>query len=225
VAPSESESAGGETTDPYRRELVVGAIVVGWSVLTALMMAAFPGPTSLDRWGFAAVARSARSTTLIHITELGKPAVLIVGALLAALVAVGRDRPRALSCVTGPLVTVLLVEYVFKPLVGRHFEGVLSYPSGSVADIAALATVWTLAVPRRVRPVVGAIGALAILSMTVAVIGLRWHYPTDAVGGAVLGVGTVLLVDGILHHPRISRQRWAHTGPLRRPHASESGPA
>ena len=37
--------------------------------------------------------------------------------------------------------------------------------------------------------------------MVVAVIGLRWHYPTDAVAGAVLGVGAVLLVDGVAHLP------------------------
>jgi membrane-associated phospholipid phosphatase len=31
--------------------------------------------------------------------------------------------------------------------------------------------------------------------MLVAVIALRWHYPTDALAGVVLGVGVVLIVD------------------------------
>jgi membrane-associated phospholipid phosphatase len=192
---------------------VAGAVLVGVSVAAALVVAAHPGPTRLDRWGFDAVAHSAGSALLIRITDLGDPAVLVGGSILAALVVVGRDRARALACVAGPLLAAVLVELVFKPLVGRHFEGVLSYPSGSVADIAALATAWAVAVPPRVRPAVVGVGAVAAVAMAVAVTGLRWHYPTDALGGAVLGVGTVLLVDGMLHHPRVGgRLRPVHRG-------------
>jgi hypothetical protein len=102
--------------------------------------------------------------------------VLGLGASAAALVVVGRDRRRAVACLAGLVVVALLVEYTFKPLVGRRFEGVLSYPSGNVADLAAVAAAWA-----------------------VAVIGLRWHYPSDALAGAVLGVGTLLLIDGAFH--------------------------
>jgi hypothetical protein len=35
--------------------------------------------------------------------------------------------------------------------------------------------------------------------MTMSVVSLAWHYTSDALAGAVCGVGTVLLVDGILH--------------------------
>jgi membrane-associated phospholipid phosphatase len=44
-----------------------------------------------------------------------------------------------------------------------------------------------------------ALGAVVVSLMIVSVIGLRWHYPTDALAGAVLGVGTVLTVDGLVH--------------------------
>ena len=79
------------------------------------------------------------------------------------------------------------------------YLGVLSYPSGNVADVAAVVTALALAVPRPARPVVVVAGAVAVGMMTVAVVGLRWHYPTDALAGAVLGVGTVLTVDGAVH--------------------------
>ena len=68
-----------------------------------------------------------------------------------------------------------------------------------MADLAAVVTAWAVAVPRRFRPVVVVVGAVLVGLMVVAVIGLRWHYPTDALAGAVLGVGTVLLVDGAAH--------------------------
>jgi membrane-associated phospholipid phosphatase len=30
---------------------------------------------------------------------------------------------------------------------------------------------------------------------------LRWHYPTDALGGIGVGLGSVLVVDGLAHIP------------------------
>jgi membrane-associated phospholipid phosphatase len=38
--------------------------------------------------------------------------------------------------------------------------------------------------------------------MVLSVIGLRWHYPSDALAGVVLGVGMLLLIDGTVHLPR-----------------------
>jgi undecaprenyl-diphosphatase len=183
------------------------------SVVAAVAIAVHPGPNALDRWGFRAVPHAPGSVVLVRITDIGSPVVLIAGALLAA-VAVRRDRMRAVACLVGPLLAAVLVEYSFKPLVGRHFEGVLSYPSGSTADVAALATAWALAAPRRARPAVIAVGALVTVAMGVAVIGLRWHYPSDALGGAVLGVGAVILVDGVLHLPQV-RHRSRTAAPAR----------
>jgi membrane-associated phospholipid phosphatase len=172
--------------------------MVAVSIVAAVAMAVHPGPNALDRWGFRAVPHAPGSVVLVRITDIGSPVVLIAGALLAAVVA-RHDRMRAVACLIGPLLAVVLVEYSFKPLVGRHFEGVLSYPSGTTANVAALATAWVLAVPRRARAAVIAAGALVTVAMSVAVTGLRWHYPSDALGGVVLGIGTVVLVDGVLH--------------------------
>jgi len=46
--------------------------------------------------------------------------------------------------------------------------------------------------------------------MVVSVIGLRWHYPSDALAGAVLGVGVVLLADGLAHRDPTHRHRFSH---------------
>ncbi len=173
-------------------------ILLGWSVVAAAAVSIHPGANALDRWGFDVLAKS-NSGALIRITDFGSAPALVVGTVIAALMVVRRDRWRAASCVAGPLLAALLVEYVLKPVVGRHYQGVLSYPSGNVTDVAAVATAWAVAAPRRIRPVVIAVAAAAVALMAVAVVGLRWHYPSDALAGAVLGVGVVLALDGFVH--------------------------
>ena len=189
-----------------RGELIAGAVLVGWSAAAAIVIALRPGPNTLDRWGFDWLAKSPDSALYLHTTDLGAAAVLAAGSVLAALVVVRRDRWRALACVAGPLGAALLVEYVIKPTVGRRYLGVLSFPSGNVTDVASLSTAWAVAVPARIRPFVVAVGVVVTAMMAIAVTGLRWHYPSDALAGAVLGAGTVLLVDGLLHLPAVTRQ-------------------
>jgi membrane-associated phospholipid phosphatase len=173
-------------------------------VIAALIIRVHPGRNALDRWGFSTIAKSPQSALFIHGTQLGSPVALVIGCLLAAAVAFPRDRWRAAACILGPLATAVVVEVVAKPLIGRRYQEVLSYPSGNVADVAALATAWVIAVPRWLRAIVIIIAAAVIVLITASVIGLRWHYPTDALGGAVLGVGMVLTVDGLVHLRRPS---------------------
>jgi membrane-associated phospholipid phosphatase len=184
---------------------MAGVLLVGTTILGALVVAIHQGPNPVDRWGFSAIARNPDSAILIHISKLGDPLVLVLGTLGAALLAFRRDRILALACLIGPVLAALLVELALKPLVGRRFEGVLSFPSGNVVAVATVAAAWILAVPRRVRPLAVVIGVLSTGAMAVAVTGLRWHYPTDALAGALFGTGVVFLVDGVLHLPDVGR--------------------
>jgi membrane-associated phospholipid phosphatase len=68
--------------------------------------------------------------------------------------------------------------------------------------LAALATGLTLVMPVKVRFPVALLGLLAIGGTGAAVIVLRWHYPTDALGGVAVGVGSVLVVVALLLLPR-----------------------
>ena len=142
------------------------------------------------------------------MTRFGTWPALAVGSVSAATVArfTGRrDRWRALACLLGPPAAAVLDQFVIKPLVGRLFQGELSFASGSVTVIAALGTAWVLAVPRRFRVAAAVVGSLGVAIMIVAVIALRWHYPTDALAGIVLGVGVVLVVDSAAHSLRERR--------------------
>jgi membrane-associated phospholipid phosphatase len=178
--------------------------VAGFILIAAVLVAGFafwrfPAASAVDNWGFSTVARAPHSSVLLGLSRLGSVPALACGSLLAALVAVTRDRRTALACLGGPVVAALLVEWVLKPMVGRRYLDVLSFPSGTVTVVSSLAAAWALAVPRWIRwPVIG-IGTVVVVLAIVSVVGLRWHYPTDALAGALLGAGVVLVLDGVLH--------------------------
>jgi len=182
-----------------RAELVAGGLLVGWTLLASLAVRTDRAPNMLDRFGFAHLPLAPHSALWLRMTDLGSLPVLVGGSLLAAVVVVGRDHRRALACLCAPSIAAALVNWVLKPEVGRHFFGVLSFPSGSMTVVAAVATAWTLAVPARFRWVAAVAGSTAVALTGVAVVAVRWHYPSDALAGVACGVGVVLLVDGLLH--------------------------
>lgn len=182
-----------------RAELITGGVLVGWTLLASLAVRADRAPNMLDRFGFGHLPVAPHSAFWLRITDLGSFPALVGGSLLAAVVVVGRDHRRALACLCAPSIAAALVNWVLKPEVGRYYLGVLSFPSGSMTVVAAVATAWTLAVPARLRWVVALAGAAAVALTGIAVVAVRWHYPSDALVGATCGVGVVLLVDGLLH--------------------------
>jgi membrane-associated phospholipid phosphatase len=174
-------------------------VLVIWTVVAALVVRRYPGPNALDNWGFSLVGPSLHSSFSIRVTELGSIPVLAGGSILAALAVVGRDHRRAVACLIGPPLATLLAQWILKPLVARYYLQVLTFPSGTITVVASLAAAWALAVPGWLRWAVVGIGIAAVALASVAVLALRWHYPSDVLAGAAFGVGMVLVVDGVLH--------------------------
>jgi membrane-associated phospholipid phosphatase len=187
---------------------MAGAVLLIATLLAGAAFHRFPGPTALDRLGFSLLPHVKHSVVLTRVTDLGNLPVLIIGTATAALVAFWWDRRRALACLLGPPLAAVLADWALKPLVGRLYLEVLTFPSGSVTAIAAVSTAWVLAVPGWPRWVVGALGVGAVAAVSVAVVALRWHYPTDAAAGAAFGIGVVLLIDGVLHSSTLRRSHF-----------------
>lgn len=134
------------------------------------------------------------------------PAVALSGALVIACLLAGRLNGALLAAAAVPAAAGLN-DGLLKHVVHRTYLGVLSYPSGHTATMFALAatvTVLLLAPPQgtrtRIVRVLLSAGACALGGLVaVGVIGLRWHYFTDTVAGAAVGIGTVcglaLLLD------------------------------
>jgi membrane-associated phospholipid phosphatase len=184
-------------------ELGLGAALLGLTALAGLVFVHRPWPNRLDVWGYRVLPATADSRWAHDFASLGSLTVLVVGVLVVFAIGLFRDWVRAIACASAPVIAVLIVQDVAKPLVGRHLGmgGASSFPSGTVAAVAALATAFTLVMPALLRPVVAVAGTLATVGASAAVIVLRWHYPTDALGGIGVGIGAVLVMDALLHVP------------------------
>lgn len=127
---------------------------------------------------------------------------------------------------------------LFKPLVHRTYLGVLTYPSGHTATVFALAA--TVAVLLLIPPQRAKAGTLRVLIagaawvlggvVAIGVIGLRWHYFTDTVAGAAVGIGTVCGLALLLDLPAARRwlARVSHEMPAtqeRRSHVAQTSTA
>jgi len=123
---------------------------------------------------------------------IGMTAVLVLVCVLRR-----RYRGAALLVIAIPAASVI-AERLLKPLVGRTALGFLSFPSGHATGTFALATAITVLLagaPRVSRAVrlAAAVIAFAVASVVAAaMIALGFHYFTDAIGGAAVGIGTVL---------------------------------
>jgi membrane-associated phospholipid phosphatase len=133
-------------------------------------------------------------------------AAIVVGCLLG-----GRLNGALLALAAVPVASGL-AEGLVKPLVHRTDLGAVSYPSGHTTAMFALAG--TLAVllvrapPGRARALRVLIPAAACVLggvVAVALIGLRWHYFTDTVAGAAVGIGTVCGLALLLDLPACRR--------------------
>jgi undecaprenyl-diphosphatase len=144
------------------------------------------------------------------------PALVLSLAMAVACLAARRLNGVVLA-LTAVFVATRFDEWLLKPLFHRTYLGWLSYPSGhttSVVSIIACYVVLFLLPPRvpktRAWLPAGLVVLLALLVVTaLGVIGLRWHYFTDVVGGAAVGVAAVcalcLLLDGAWRWLGLSR--------------------
>jgi membrane-associated phospholipid phosphatase len=144
-----------------------------------------------------------RPGTLELISRLGNlPAMAVMTGVLALACLAVRRLTGALLAVIGVLIALGLTEDVLKPLVHRTItvNHYLTYPSGHTTALFALSTALALVLlspaSGRPRPAVriGVVTVAVIVSCLVglAMIGLDFHYFTDAIAGAAVGIGVVL---------------------------------
>ena len=161
-------------TGPDRLDHAVDAPVIGW----------LGSHQGLARW--LAYPGSVR------------PAVVLSAALVVACLLTRRINGAVLAAAAVPA-AVGLNDGLLKPLVHRTLTGFLSYPSGHTAAVSALAatvTILLLVLPQPARFIVprvliATVAWLLVVVVAIGLIGLQWHYLTDIVAGAAVGIGTV----------------------------------
>jgi len=215
AAPSTSADHG--TPTPVRpvkgASLLATCLVLGTVIAGGVVLRFEPGQNAVDSWGFSVFPAVAHSAILRALTDLGLAPVTAAVSLLAGGSIWSSDRRRALACLAGPGLAVGLAE-VAKILVGRRFEHALCWPSGTAAVVTAVVTVLVLVTRGKGRAAIVVIGSAVVALETIALVALRWHYLSDALGGVVLGVGSVLFVDALFHRVRrpAHRRRLARSG-------------
>jgi membrane-associated phospholipid phosphatase len=134
-------------------EFALGALLLGAATLAGLVLVRRPWPNRFDSVGLAFFPADLQARWAHDLVDLGSLPGLLGGVLVVLLVGLRQHRIRAIWCAAAPVLAVLIVQEIAKPLVDRHnlISGGLSYPSGTVAAVAALATALALIVPGRGR--------------------------------------------------------------------------
>ncbi len=174
-------------------------LVVGSAVLTAvgaLLTAHHAQAGWLDRSVDSRIkaALAGHDGLLVAVADVAKPTRIA-----------GRRLDGALLAVVGVPAAIGVTEGL-KRLVGRTLNGAPVYPSGHTTTAFALAAVVMIlmlcpsrhVLPFAVRLAITLAAMLTACAVALAVIGLNWHYFTDTLAGAAVGVGAVVGVSLVL---------------------------
>jgi membrane-associated phospholipid phosphatase len=190
---------------PRGAPLWIACVLLGVVFAGGAVLGFEPGRNVVDTWGFSLFPNVLQNEFLRVMSDLGLAPVTAGVALVAGTLVWRRDRLRTIACLAGPGLAVGMAE-LLKLIVGRKFEGALCWPSGTTAAVTAVVTAVVLVTRGKARGAAVVIGSSVVVFEAVALVSFRWHYPTDVLGGVVLGVGCVLFADAVLHRLRL-RQR------------------
>jgi membrane-associated phospholipid phosphatase len=191
----------GDTRRTWAGMTLAACVIV--VVVTGLLFKGETGPDGFDNAVDSPVIAFARGHARLFLWFV-VPGDLIptiaVSAAIAAGCLIARRPNGAVLAVAAVPAAAGLDDGLLKHLFHRTYLGVLSFPSGHTTSVTALAA--TLAIllllpPQRartaaVRAAAVATACLITAMVVIGVIGVRFHYFTDTLAGAAVGVGTVL---------------------------------
>ena len=205
---------GNPLLDPDVR-VWAGVLLACCAVVVAVLGVIFAHQTTADRFDNAVdspiitwLDRHPGLAGWLAFPGSQRPAIALTAIVVIVCLLTGRLKGAVLAAAAVPA-AVGVNDSLCKPLFHRTYLGVLSYPSGHTATMSALAAtlVVLLYVPpqsvkaRVLRVVAWSAACVAGVVVAVGVIGLRWHYFTDTVAGAAVGIGTVCALALLLDLP------------------------
>jgi membrane-associated phospholipid phosphatase len=181
------------------------ALAIAGVIVTAalgLLVAGHSRPGRADGWVDGHLdARLGRYPHLADVNNLGDPrwVVIICAAAVVACLLTRRFRGALLVAIAVP-VAGGLTDHILKPLVDRTSDGALTYPSGHTAAVTTMAVAAVLVLTGPGRPPLpaalrGLLSAALLALIPCVAVGLviaHYHYFTDTIGGAGVGLAVVL---------------------------------
>jgi membrane-associated phospholipid phosphatase len=143
------------------------------------------------------LATPARTPILDSIAHSADLAPLLAFLAVLAVLALRWGRRAhliaALAAVAGAAITTQLLKIVLahprvQPALG-HGIGPVSFPSGHATAAMSMAVALVLVAPRGHRWAAVILGAAYALAVSVTVIVLGWHYPSDVLAGTLVATG------------------------------------
>lgn len=196
-----------------------GGLLAVCVIMIVVLGVAFRGQTRAD--GFDSAVDSPFITFFAGHRNLllwfAFPGTLIPAVVISAAIAVwclyARRLNGAVLAVTAVPIATGLDDRLLKHVFDRTYRGALVFPSGhttSIVTLTAALAVLLLVPPRQgrirwAREALLAVFCVAAAVVIVGVIALRWHYFTDTVAGAAIGLGTVCSICLILD---LAWSRW-----------------
>jgi membrane-associated phospholipid phosphatase len=181
---------------PRAKLKITGLVCLLTTALLALAVAHTHAPFAFEKPALKWLGPpSARDTwaDLAHL--LAAPAIGVALAVSVALGLVRRAFLRVAVYAALGAAALLISEQVAKPLVQRTIYGELTFPSGHVTAVSAMAlAMWLALYPLLgtwARYITLVLGVAWTLLISLAVVGADWHTPLDAIGSILLSVGIV----------------------------------
>jgi membrane-associated phospholipid phosphatase len=204
--------------------LCLAGLALTW--LVAALVPATHVKDAVALHDFTLLSSRPRVETLANdLLRLLDPLLYTVWAGMLVAVAFARARPRVALAVAIVLPLAPLSAEVLKPLlahphanIGWTVIGEASWPSGHATAATALALCAVLVAPRRLRPVVAALGVGFALAVGCSLLILAWHMPSDVLGGyllAALWIALALAGLRAVESRRSMRSRRRAAGPVR----------
>jgi len=156
--------------------------------------------------GFSGFGERPRVNSIAHfIANLCDPDPYVYLCAVPIAVALLRRRLSVALAIGAILLGANVTTELLKPLLAiqrsyslQHGPTTASWPSGHATAAMSLALCCVLAVPARLRPAAAAFGAAFAVAVCYAFLTLKWHYPTDVLGGfLVASIWTLLGIAAI----------------------------
>lgn len=194
--------------------LLAGCVIV--VVVLGVLFARQTTPDRLDRAIDSPIINALRDHQVLAawlaLPGTNIAAVVVSAVFILICLRTGRLNGIVLAAAAVPA-AIGLNDGLIKHVVDRTYLGVLSYPSGHATAFFALASTAIVLFAARppavdAKPVgvlISAAACVIAVAVAIGVIALRFHYFTDTVGGAALGIGTVCVLALVLDLPLVRR--------------------